>query len=115
MMDPIGLSAENFDAIGRWRANGEDGAPIDASGSLPDGTTFEGVAGLRQALLARPDLFVTTVAEKMLTYALGRGLEHYDAPAVRKIVKDAKRSDYSFSSTVLGIVRSVPMQMRRSE
>ena len=115
LMDPIGLSAENFDAIGRWRANGEDGAPIDASGSLPDGTTFEGVAGLRQALLARPDLFVTTVAEKMLTYALGRGLEHYDAPAVRKIVKDAKRSDYSFSSTVLGIVRSVPMQMRRSE
>ena len=115
LMDPIGLSVENLDAIGRWRASGEDGAPIDASGSLPDGTTFEGVVGLRRALLARPELFVTTVIEKLLTYALGRGLEHYDAPAVRKIVRDTKTSDYRFSAAVLGIVRSVPLQMRRSE
>ena len=115
LMDPIGLSTENFDAIGRWRDYGEDRSAIDASGSLPDGTTFEGVAGLRRALVARPKLFVTTVVEKLLTYALGRGLEHYDAPVVRKIVRDAGTSDYRFSSVVLGIARSVPFQMRRSE
>ena len=84
MMDPLGLSLENFDAIGRWRTLGESSAPIDASGALPDGTRFEGPDGLRNALL-RSDRFVATLTEKMLTYALGRGLEYYDAPAVRAI------------------------------
>ena len=82
MMDPLGLSLENFDAVGKWRTLGEVSAPIDASGVLPDGTQFEGPAGLRQALLCS-NRFVATLTEKMLTYALGRGLEYYDAPAVR--------------------------------
>jgi mono/diheme cytochrome c family protein len=115
LMDPAGLSMENFDAIGRWRARSEAGTTVDASGGLPDGSTFEGVAGLRTALLNRPDLFVTTVTEKLLTYALGRGLESYDAPAVRAIAADARSNDYRFSSMVLGIVRSRPFQMRSSQ
>ncbi len=114
LMDPAGLSLENFDAIGRWRTHGEDGRSIDASGSVPGGSTFDGVAGLRQALLARPELFVRTVTEKLLTYALGRGLQAYDAPAVRRITRDARESDDRFSTIVLGIVKSVPFQMRRS-
>ena len=115
VMDPVGLSIENFDAIGRWRNHGEGESAIDASGGLPDGSQFEGVDGLRTALLARPALFVTTTTEKLLTYALGRGLEYYDAPAVRKIVQEARISDYRFSSLVLGIVDSTPFQMRRSQ
>ena len=115
LMDPAGLSMENFDAIGRWRARSEAGTTVDASGGLPDGSTFSGVAGLRTALLNRPDLFVTTVTEKLLTYALGRGLESYDAPAVRAIAADARSNDYRFSSMVLGIVRSRPFQMRSSQ
>ena len=114
LMDPAGLSMENFDAIGRWRTRTEAGTPVDSSGGLPGGSTFEGVAGLRSALLNRPDPFVTTVAEKLLTYALGRGLEYYDAPAVRAIAREAKGSDYRFSSLVLGIVNSNPFQMRRT-
>ena len=90
LMDPAGLSMENFDAIGRWRTRTEAGTPVDASGGLPGGTTFEGVAGLRKAVLSRPELFVTTVTEKLLTYALGRGLELHDAPAVRAIARDAR-------------------------
>ena len=89
-MDPIGLSVENFDAIGRWRTT-EGDAPVDASGGFPDGSTFAGVAGLRKALLHRPELFVTTFTEKLLTYALGRGLEYNDAPAVRTITRSARR------------------------
>jgi hypothetical protein len=114
LMDPIGFSLENYDAVGRWRTE-EGGAPIDASGNLPDGTAFEGVSGLRKALLARPELFVTAATEKLLIYALGRGLEYYDAPAVRKIVSESVTNDYRFSSAVLGIVNSQPFQMRRSE
>lgn len=114
LMDPIGFSLENYDAVGRWRTE-EGGVPIDASGMLPNGTSFEGVSGLRKALLARPELFVTAVTEKLLIYALGRGLEHYDNPAVRRIVRETVRSDYQFSSVVLGIVNSQPFQMRRSE
>ena len=112
-MDPVGLSLENFDAIGRWRTLTEGFAPIDASGSLPDGTTFDGVAGLRQALVSRADQFVRTLTEKLLTYGLGRAVEHYDQPAVRAIERAAARDDYRFSSIVLGIVNSTPFQMRR--
>ena len=114
-MDPLGFGLEHFDAIGRRRAAGEAGGPIDASGVLPDGTAFRGLAGLREVLLDRREQFVRTVAEKLTTYALGRGLEHYDMPAVRRIVRDAAADDYRWSSLVLGIVRSLPFQMRRSE
>lgn len=114
MMDPPGLSLENFDAIGRWRSVDASFSPIDASGVLPDGTTFDGAAGLRQALLGRPEQFVTTLTEKLLTYALGRGVEHYDAPAVRAILRDAARDDHRFSALVLAIVNSTPFQMRRT-
>jgi hypothetical protein len=114
LMDPIGFALENYDAVGRWRTI-EDDAPIDASGGLPDGRSFEGVSGLRQALLGRPDVFMTTFTEKLLTYALGRGVEHYDAPAVRKIVREARAKDSRFSSVVVGIVDSVPFRMRRSQ
>ncbi len=114
LMDPIGFALENYDAVGRWRTI-EDGAPIDASGGLPDGRSFAGVSGLRQALLGRPDVFTTTFTEKLLTYALGRGVEYYDAPAVRKIVRQAQAKDSRFSAVVLGIAESVPFRMRRSE
>jgi hypothetical protein len=100
--------------VGRWRTS-EDGIPIDAAGSLPDGSRFEGVAGLEQALLHRPEIFVSTFTEKLLIYALGRGVEYYDAPAVRKVVAEARSSDYRFSSIILGIVKSTPFQMRRSQ
>ncbi len=113
-MDPIGFAFENYDAVGRWRTM-EDGLPIDASGGLPDGSKFEGVAGLQKALLKRPDLFATTFTEKLLTYGLGRGVESYDAPAVRAIVREAAANDYRFSSFVVGIVNSVPFEMRRSQ
>jgi hypothetical protein len=114
LMDPTGFSLENFDAVGRWRTS-EDGLPIDAAGGLPDGSSFEGAAGLRQALLRKPDLFVSTFTEKLLIYALGRGVEYYDAPAVRKIVAEARSHDYRFSFVILGIVKSTPFQMRRSQ
>ena len=114
LMDPPGFALEQFDAVGKYRTHNEANAPIDASGILPDGTVFEGAAGLRDALLQRPDLFVTTLTEKLLTYALGRGVEHYDSPAIRAIVRDAERDDSRFSSIILGIVESVPFQMRRS-
>jgi hypothetical protein len=114
MMDPIGLSLENFDGVGRVRTLGESSTPIDASGGLPDGTKFEGAPGLKHALLARPDQFVTTLTEKLLTYALGRGVEYYDEPAVRAIVRQAARNEYRFSSLVSGIVQSTPFQMRKT-
>jgi hypothetical protein len=114
LMDPVGFSLENFDAVGRWRSV-EEGQPIDASGGLPDGSAFEGVTGLEQALLRRPELFVGTLTEKLLAFALGRGVEPFDAPAVRKIVRESGAEDYRFSSLVLGIATSTPFQMRRSE
>ena len=113
LMDPAGLSLENFDAIGRRRTV-EDGAPIDVSGSLPDGSQFADVDGLEQALLRRPEMFVGTIAEKLLTYALGRGVEYYDAPSIRAIVRDTRSQDFRLSSLVLGIVKSPPFQMRKS-
>ncbi|PYS13942.1 MAG: hypothetical protein DMG15_09600 [Acidobacteria bacterium] len=115
LMDPIGLSFEHFDATGRWRNQSEGDVPIDAAGALPSGVTFEGVTGLKKALLARPELFATTVTEKMLTYALGRGMDYYDAPAVRAIVREARNNDFRFSALILGVVKSAPFQMRRSQ
>ena len=116
LMDPAGLSMENFDAIGRWRDRSDDWTPIDASGSIPGSASggFSGVGGLRDAVLARPEVFVGTMTEKLMTYALGRGLDHYDGPAVRQIVRSAGGNDNRFSSLVLGIVESTPFQMRRS-
>jgi hypothetical protein len=114
LMDPAGFALENYDAVGRWRAV-EEGRPIDATGGLPDGSTFEGVAGLERALLKRPEVFVGTLTEKLLTFALGRGVEAYDAPAVRKIVRDARAKDYRFSSLIVAIATSTPFQMRTSE
>ena len=114
-MDPIGFSLENFNAIGEWRPTSEAGTPIDASGTLPDGAAFDGPTGLRDLLLDRPDDFVGTVIEKLMMYALGRGLEYYDAPTVRRIVREAAGEDYRWSSVILGIVKSTAFQMRRSD
>ena len=113
-MDPIGFALEHFDAVGRWRDT-EGGTPIDTSGTLPDGTTFSGLPALRDVLLERRDEFVSTVTEKLLTYALGRGVEYYDRPAIRAIVRQAEEHDYRWSSLILGVTRSEPFQMRRSE
>jgi hypothetical protein len=113
-MDPIGFALDNFDAVGRWRTTGEGGAAIDPSGVLPDGSRFAGVIGLRQSLLNHPEQFVTTLAENLLTYSLGRTLEYYDHSVVRAIVRDATRQDYRFSTLILGIVNSTPFQMRAS-
>ncbi|MEP7309452.1 MAG: DUF1592 domain-containing protein [Acidobacteriota bacterium] len=111
VMDPIGFALENFDAVGAWRTR-EPGGPIDASGQLADGTKVDGVVTLRKALLDRPEVFVGTMTEKLLTYALGRGLSYADMPVVRVIVRDAARNDYRFSSLVLGVINSMPFQMR---
>jgi hypothetical protein len=111
-MDPIGFALDNFDAVGKWRTADESGTAIDGSGVFPDGTKFDGVAGLRQLLLRRPEQFAGTLTENLLTYSLGRSLAYYDAPAVRAIVRNAVRSDYRFSSLVIGIVKSTPFQMR---
>ena len=110
-MDPLGFALENYDAVGRWRTL-DGGLPVDPSGELMDGTRVAGVADLELALLARPELFAATLTEKLLTFALGRGVEYYDAPAVRAVVKAASESDYRFSSIILGIVASSPFQMR---
>ncbi len=112
-MDPIGLSLEKFDAVGRRRSV-EGEALIDASGGLPDGSRFADVDGLEAALLRRPELFVGTFAERLLTYALGRGIEHHDAPAIRTILRDARAQDYRVSAIILGVVKSQPFQMRTS-
>ena len=115
LMDPPGFALEQFDAVGRFRTRSAAGTPIDATGELPDGTRFDGAAGLREALAGRPDRFVGTLTEKLLTYALGRGLEHYDAPAVRAITRAAAEDGYRFSSLVVAIVESAPFRMRRAE
>ena len=114
VMDPLGFALENFDGIGRWRTTSAAGTPIDTAGELADGTPVDGPASLRAALLKRPESFVTTVTEKLLTYGLGRGVEYYDAPAVRRIVREAADDDYRWSALIAGIVRSVPFQMRRT-
>jgi hypothetical protein len=110
-MDPIGFAMENFDATGRWRdRDGEN--PIDATGAFPEGTTFEGIAGLKRELLRHPEQFIQTVAERLLMYSIGRNLQYYDAPSVRTIVRDAAPGGYTLPSLVLGVVKSRPFQMR---
>ena len=113
-IDPVGFALENFDALGRWRDQEGDNGRIDVSGGLPGVGALDGVDGLEDGLLSRPDLFVGRLTEKLLTFALGRGVEYYDAPAIRAIVREAGADDYRFSSLILGIVKSVPFQMRNS-
>ena len=108
-MDPVGFPLENYDAIGRWRRSD------DTSGGLPDGSKFDSIAGLEKSLLARPEIFASTFTEKLLTYSIGRGVETYDAPAIRNIVRNAATNNYRFSSFILGIVTSPPFQSRRSQ
>jgi hypothetical protein len=112
VIDPPGFALENFNSVGQWRDKGPDGAPLDVKGTLADGSEVSGPAALRGAILSRPDAFVTVVAEKMLTYALGRGLEPADMPVVRRIVKKTAQNDYRLSSIIIGIVESAPFQMR---
>jgi hypothetical protein len=114
VMDPIGFALESFDGVGRWRST-EDGAAINTSGTLFNGSDVDGIVGLRKNLVAQPEIFVGVMTEKMLTYALGRGLEYYDMPAVRKILRDGRSKDFRFSSIVLGIVRSTPFQMKEAK
>ena len=111
VMDSIGFALENFDAVGAWRTQ-DSGLPIDASGELADGAKINGVVALRNSILARPEVFVGTMTEKLLIYSLGRGLDYRDMPTVRAIVRDAGRTDYRFSTMILGVVHSTPFQMR---
>jgi hypothetical protein len=113
-MDPIGFAMENFDAVGRWR-DSDSGHKIDVSGAFPDGTRFNGMAGLKKVLLAHPEEFVSTVAGKLLMYGVGRNLQYYDAPSVREIVREAAAANYQFSSLILGVVKSNAFQMRESQ
>jgi hypothetical protein len=113
-MDALGFALENFDPIGQWRTTDAD-TPIDASAELPDGTAFEGPDGLRRVLLDQPEALAHTITEKLFVYALGRGLEYYDLPAVRQVVREAAADDYRWSDLISGVVRSAPFQMRRSE
>lgn len=113
LIDPVGFALENFDAVGRWRAT-ENGHPVDAGGALPTTVAFDGVAGLEAGLAARPDLFVRTLVEKLMTYALGRGIEPEDGPTVRRIVREAA-PDYRFSSLVEGIVESDAFRYRQDD
>jgi hypothetical protein len=112
VIDPPGFALENFNSVGQWRDKDPDGAPLDVAGTLADGSQVSGPVALREAILSRPDAFVTVVTEKMLTYALGRGLEPSDMPVVRRIVKKAAQNEYRLSSIVMGIVESAPFQMR---
>ena len=107
-MDPLGFALESFDGLGRWRTG------VDSSGILPDGTKIDGPAGLRNVLLSKKEQFVATATERLITYALGRGVEPFDMPAIRGIVRDAAPGDYRWSSLITGIVKSVPFQMRRA-
>jgi len=113
LMDPLGFALENFDGLGQWRDSIGTGGAIDASGVLPDGTKFEGPAGLRDVLVSKQDMFVETFTEQLLTYALGRGVEEYDRPVLRTILRDAASENHRWSSIILGIINSAPFQMRR--
>jgi hypothetical protein len=113
LIDPPGFALENYDAVGRWRYL-EEGKPVDASGGLPDGSQLAGVAELEDGLLQRPEVFAATLTEKLLTFALGRGIDHHDAPAVRRIVREARAKGYKFSSIIVGIAKSAPFTMRRA-
>jgi hypothetical protein len=113
-MDPLGFALENYDAIGRWRTV-SDGGAVDPTGTLPDGTKFDGPGGLRTLMTAHRDDFALTVTRKLMTYSLGREVEYYDLPAVRRVVRDAAAADYRWSAIIAAIVKSVPFQMRRSD
>ncbi len=115
LMDPIGFALESFDAVGKYRTFDENFEPIDNTGVYADGTKIDGLAGLRQVLVNHSDRFIVHMTDTLLTYALGRGVEYYDAPAVREILREAAPQDYRFSSLILGIVKSAPFQMRRSD
>jgi hypothetical protein len=116
VLDPLGFALENFDAVGTWRTvEAFAGTRVDASGTLPDGTKLSGPDDLRAALMRRPDQFVQTLTQKLMTYAIGRTVEYYDMPAIRAIVREAAKNNYRFSSIVAGIVTSVPFQMQRVE
>jgi hypothetical protein len=113
-MDPLGFSLENFDGLGRWRdTTGPGSGPIDSSGVLPDGTKFDGPVGLRKVLMSKRDMFVETLTERLLVYALGRGAEEYDRPVIRKIVREASAHGQRWSDIILGIAKSAPFQMRK--
>jgi hypothetical protein len=113
-MDPLGFALEHYDAVGAWRMTAEGGTPVDANGSLPDGSKVDGLNSLRALLMTRQEQFVATVTEKLLSYAIGRGLEHYDMPLVRRIVRDSAPTGYRWSALILGVVESTPFQMRMS-
>jgi hypothetical protein len=113
-MDPLGFALENFDAIGKWRTHSSFGLALDTTGTMPDGTLLEGPSGLRSVLMDNDIEFTRTAVKKLLIYALGRGVEYYDQPAIRKIMRDSASDDYRWSSIILGIVNSTPFQMRRS-
>jgi hypothetical protein len=112
VIDPLGLALENFDATGAWRIK-DNGVPVDASGELYDGTPLDGPAGLRQVLLKYREVFVTSFTESLMTYALGRRVEYYDMPSIRRIVRDAGAADYRVSSFIQGIVESPAFRMNR--
>jgi len=112
IMDPLGFALENFDATGQWRSKSEDGAPIDASGVLLDGSKVDGPTTLRAALMSRPEVFVSTLTEKLMTYALGRGVDYNDMPEIREIVAKAASDHYRFSDLVTGIVKSPEFRMK---
>jgi hypothetical protein len=113
VMDPLGFALENFDGVGEWRGKDRSGR-IDATGQLADGSLVDGPVSLRKALLKKPDLFARVLTDKLMTYALGRGVEYYDEPTVRAIVRDARADHFRVSSLLLGIVKSAPFQMRMS-
>jgi len=112
VIDPPGFALENFNSVGQWRSKGDNGAAIDTGGVLADGTKVDGPAALREAILSRPDAFATVLTERMMTYALGRGVEPQDMPVVRKIVRQAAVGNYKFGSIITGIIDSAPFQMR---
>ena len=111
-MDPIGLSMENFDAVGRWRDHTDAFQPLDVTGTLPDGAKFDGVSELKKTLLTRGPQFVGTVTERLMTYGLGRVVDVRDMPAIRKVVHDAEANDYRFADIFSGIIKSTPFQMK---
>jgi len=113
IMDPLGFALDNFDGLGTWRTFTGINEPIDSSGVLPDGTKFDGPAGLREVLVTKKHMFIETFTERLMTYALGRGVEEYDHPALRKITREAASENHRWSSLILGIVNSTPFQMRR--
>jgi hypothetical protein len=110
-MDPLGFALDNYDAVGKWRT-AEGATPVDASGAMPTGEKFNGAGELKKILLARSDLFVAAYTEKLMMYAIGRGTEYYDQPALRRILREAKPDNYKWSELVMGVIRSAPFQSR---